>query len=70
MDQHIKMLLVKLSSKYKITVTTVMYYDDEKQKFHNLVKLYVKDRETHKTNYIDCYGKRSLIVELMKWLKD
>ena len=70
MDRYIKMLLIKLSPDYKITITTIMYYDDEKQRFHNIIKLYVKDRKTHKTKYIDCYGKRALVGELMRWRKD
>ena len=70
LDKYIKMLLIKLSPKYKITVTTIMFFDEEKERFSNIIKLYIKNKETRKTEYIDCNGKRALVGELMKWQRD
>ena len=70
MDKYIKMLLIKLSPKYKITVTTIMYYNDEKQKFSNIIKLRRKQRFDGEVYTTDCSGKRALVSELVKWLDE
>ena len=70
MDKYIKMLLIKLSPKYKVVVTTIMFYDDENQKFSNIIKLKVTDKTKKKDFFTDCYGKRALISELMKWAEE
>ena len=64
------MLLIKLSSRFKITVTTVMYWNEEKQQFTEIIKL----KRVRKSNHKDvvksqCFGKRNLVMELMAWLK-
>lgn len=58
------MLLVKLSSKFKITVTTIMWYDEENGRIKTITKLRAKDREG-KVTEINCNGKRGLVVEMM-----
>jgi len=70
MDRYIKMLLVKLAPFYKISVVTTMYYDDEKSRISNITRLYITDKKTNKAHNVTCGGKRALVSELMKWLKD
>lgn len=69
-DKYIKMLFIKLSPRYKIIVTTVMFYDDEREKFSNIIKLKIKNRFSGEIHNADCSGKRELISELIKWLDD
>jgi len=69
-DKYIKILLLKLLPHYKTTVVTTMYYDEEKQKFSNLIRVYLTDKKTNETHSATCGGQRALVSELMKWLKD
>jgi len=69
-DKHIKMLLIKLSPRFKVTVNTTMFYDDENQKFSNIINLKITrkvDGQVHKSRM---HGKRELISELVKWAEE
>lgn len=70
MDKYIKMLLIKLSPKYKIIITTIMFYNDETNKFSNIIKLKITHKFTGQKETIDCNGKRALISELIKWAEN
>lgn len=70
MDKYVKMLLTKLSPRYKVTVTTIMYYDDENERFSNIIKLRMQSRSDGEIRNIECRGKRELIGELIKWVND
>jgi len=69
MDKYVRMMLIKLSQKFKVTITTVLYYNDEKQKFTEAIKI----RRVSKFNKkeiakAECFGKRALVVLLSEWL--
>ena len=70
MDKQIRMLLIKLSPRFKITVTTIMSYNDETSRFSTVIKLRVKRRFDGSVSTSEHYGKRDLISELVKWLND
>lgn len=70
MDKYIKLLLIKLSTKYKITLINFMNYDDEKQRFKNRFNLRIVNRQTDEAAEIrPIYGKQAVINELMQWLE-
>lgn len=70
MDKYIRMLIIKLSSQYKITLTNIQSYDPDKQSFKNKYSLRLKNQQTNEVAEIrPLYGKRAVIVELMQWLE-
>lgn len=69
MDKYIKMMLIKLSEKYKATVTSIMFYDAEKQRIKTVVKLRIAHKGSNEAiAECSCYNKRELVGEMMKWL--
>lgn len=80
MDKYIKLLLIKLSNKYdKVTITHIQSYNKEYNKITNIFKLIIKDKsddwiddiyEKYDTITIDCYNKRDLVQEMIKWVED
>ena len=67
-DKYIKILIIKISQKYKITITNIMTYDDEDNRIKNIFKILIKEK--YGKNALcekTVYNKRSLISELMKW---
>ena len=68
MDKYIKMLLIKISQKYKVTITTIMSYDGEQNRVKNIYKIFIKSKETESVLYDKAvYNKRNLLSELVKW---
>lgn len=68
MDKYIKIMLIKLSNKYdKVTITHIQSYNKEKNKLVNIYKFRIKDKR--KVKSIDCYSKRTLVQEMMKWVE-
>ena len=80
MDKYIKILLIKLSNKYdKVTITHIQSYNKEYNKITNIFKLSIKEKskdwiddiyEKYDTTNIDCYNKRELVQEMIKWVQD
>lgn len=80
MDKYIKTLLIQLSQKHdKVLITHIQSYNKEYNKITNIFKLTVKDKskewiddiyEKYDTRTIDCYNKRELVQEMIKWVKD
>lgn len=80
MDKYIKLLLIQLSQKHdKVTITHIQSFNKEYNKITNIFKLTIKDKsddwiddiyERYDTNNIDCYNKRELVQEMMKWVED
>lgn len=69
MDKYIKIMLIKLSNKYdKVTITHIQSYNREKNKLINIYKLVIKNKGKVRT--IDCYSKRTLVQEMIKWVED
>jgi len=69
MDKKIKMLLIKLSPKYKVTITTTIVYNAEKQSFGNIIRMSIKNRFNSETHKIQLNSKMAVVQELMTWLK-
>ena len=79
MDKYIKILLIKLSNKYdKVTITHIQSYNKEYNKITNIFKLSIKEKskdwiddiyEKYDTTNIDCYNKRELVQEMIKWVE-
>lgn len=75
MDKYINQLFMALSQKYKVTVITIMTYNDEYKRSSKFYKLVI-DKKTKKSKYpeerisIDINGKRALVLEMMKWVKE
>lgn len=68
MDKYIKMLIIKLSEKYHVTVTTIMFSGNEAGRVSNVIKFKLMDKEREKIIYTkDCNGKRELVSEMVKW---
>ena len=70
MDKYIKILLIKLSPRFKVTINTTTYYDDENQKFSNIIHLKITRRFDGHVHKSRLYGKQELIGELMKWAEE
>lgn len=80
MDKYIKLLLIQLSKKHdKVTITHIQSYNKEYNKITNIFKLTIKDKsedwiddiyEKYDTRTIDCYNKRELVQEMIKWVED
>ena len=75
MDKYINQLFIALSQKYKVTVITIMTYNKEYKRSSRFYKLVI-DKKTKKSKYpeerisIDINGKRALVLEMMKWVKE
>lgn len=68
MDKYVKMLFIKLSQKYKVTITTIMFYNDEHKSIGNIIKLKIANKADGKTIKIaDFSNKRDLVSEMMLW---
>lgn len=69
MDKYIKILLIQLSSKYKISLITVMTND--KKKINSFYKLVIKGKRGKNKDKLllskDYYSKRDIVSELLKW---
>lgn len=63
------MLMIKLSQKYKVSITHIMTYNTEKQCLSNVFKLKISDNNKKVLHKYDCYNKKDLISELMAWQK-
>lgn len=80
MDKYIKLLLIELSKKHdKVSITHIQSYNKEYNKITNIFKLIIKDKsedwiddiyERYNTRTIDCYNKRELVQEMIKWVED
>lgn len=80
MDKYIKILLIQLSEKHdKVLITHIQLYNKEYNKITNIFKLIIKDKsndwiddiyERYDTRTIDCYNKRDLVQEMIKWVQD
>ncbi len=65
MDKYINLLFIKLSQTYKVSLITIMTYNEEykkAKKSYNLVLSKGRKRES-----IRVTNKRDLIMEMMKW---
>jgi len=75
MDKYINMLFIQLSREYKVNIITIMSYNKKYKKVSRLYKLVI-DKKTKKSKlpkeriFIDCNGKRALVLEMMKWIKE
>lgn len=68
MDKYIKMLIIKLSKKCKVTLNHKMFYSDEKERIVNVFTLIINNGDDkYKT---DLFSKRDVVSELMKWVDD
>ncbi len=68
MDKYINLLFIKLSQIYKVSLITVMTYNEEymrTKKSYNLVLSKGKKRESIRVS-----NKRALVQEMIKWVKD
>lgn len=80
MDKYIKILLIQLSEKHdKVLITHIQSYNKKYNKITNIFKLIIKDKseywiddiyEKYDTTTIDCYNKRELVQEMIKWVQD
>lgn len=80
MDKYIKLLLIELSKKHdKVSITHIQSYNKEYNKITNIFKLIIKDKsedwiddiyERYNVRTIDCYNKRELVQEMIKWVED
>lgn len=70
-DKYIKMLLIKLSGRYRIIFTHKMFWSDEKERLTNIFNLRISNKGGGKLlldqNF---FGKRDVVSELMKWVGD
>ena len=79
MDKYIKVLLIQLSKKHdKVLITHIQSYNKDYNKITNIFKLIIKDKsedwiddiyEKYDTTTIDCYNKRELVQEMIKWVE-
>ena len=70
MDKHIKMLLMKLSDKYKINLINTISYNPHRKAFSNKFKMRIVDIKTDAATTINnLKGKQGVISELVKWLE-
>lgn len=68
MDRYIKMLLIKLSSRYRVIVTHKMFWSDEKERLMNVFNVRIFNNGGKKTLFDkDLFSKRDVVSELMKW---
>ena len=80
MDKYIKILLIQLSQKHdKVSITHIQSYNKDYNKITNIFKLIIKDKsedwiddiyERYNVRTIDCYNKRELVQEMIKWVED
>lgn len=80
MDKYIKLLLIELSKKHdKVSIIHIQSYNKEYNKITNIFKLIIKDKsedwiddiyERYNVRTIDCYNKRELVQEMIKWVED
>ena len=79
MDKYIKILLIQLSQKHdKVLITHIQSYNKDYNKITNIFKLIIKNKsddwiddiyEKYDTTKIDCYNKRELVQEMIKWVE-
>ena len=67
MDKYIRILLIQLSKKYKITIINILTAKDNKT--INIYKIIIKDNKDETRLSKDFYNKRDVVGELMKWQK-
>jgi hypothetical protein len=68
MDKYINILFIKLSQKYKVTIITIMSYNNKYKRANKTYKLVI-DSKKKKIERIslDFTSKRALVLEMMKW---
>ena len=71
MDKRIRMLLIKLSERYKVTIFTFMTYNAERSKVSTKLRLTMKTRDKDAlVHEYECFSKRDLVCEMMRWLRE
>jgi hypothetical protein len=71
MDKYINLLFIKLSQRYKVTIVTIMSYNEEYNRTTKNFKLVIDNKENTKKpierQSLDFRGKRDLIQAMIKW---
>lgn len=68
-DKYVKMLIIKLSQTYKVTVTTIMYYSEDTGRIGNMIKLKIADKDSGEILSVRDYrSKRELISGMVAWV--
>lgn len=68
MDRYINILFLKLSQTYKVTIITIMSYNNKYKRANKSYKLVIDSkRKKIKRISLDFTSKRALIEEMMKW---
>ena len=70
MDKRIQMLLIKLSQRYKVSVFSFMAYNTDTQRITTKHRLTMKTHADNLVHDYECFSKRDLICEMMKWLRE
>ena len=71
MDKYINMLFLKISQNYKISIITIMVYNDKYKKINKSYKLTIDKKKLKKPDYkfsMEFRSKQYMIQEMMKWI--
>jgi hypothetical protein len=68
MDKYINILFIKLSQKYKVTIITIMSYNNKYKRANKTYKLVIDSKKKKiERMSLDFTSKRALVMEMMKW---
>ena len=71
MDKYINMLFLKISQNYKISIITIMVYNDKYKKINKSYKLTIDKKKLKKPDYkfsMEFRSKQYMIQEMIKWI--
>lgn len=71
MDKYINQLFIKLSQYYKVSIITVMSYNDTYSRTTRNHKLVINSKvKKIERISLDFTSKKALVLEMMKWVKE
>jgi hypothetical protein len=68
MDRYIKMLMAKLSQRYRITLVHITSYNPKKKRLTDVFTLDIR-QSGKKLHYKTYYSKRDVVLALAAWEK-